>query len=275
MIPRANIVAWRSDAPWPDDAQVEQDLVISRTLVELFSESFLSDRLAFRGGTALYKIHLDGTYRYSEDIDLVQCEPEPIGDTPDVIRRVTEPWLGKPAYEQSERGTTFRYDFESEIEPVVPLRLKIEINTREHENFRPYEQREFRVDNPWFSGAARIPTYRLDEMMGTKMRALYQRKKGRDLFDLGLVLADELVSPGEVVTSCQHYLGLTDLDVTRAQYEENLLEKMEDRAFLEDVEPLLASSVDYHPDEACELVMSELVRRLPGDPWQGTIDEEV
>lgn len=269
MIPRANIVAWRSRAPWATDADVEQDLVITRALVELFSDSFLSDRLAFRGGTALHKLHLDGAYRYSEDIDLVQREPERIGDMLAAIREATESWLGQPGYEQSERGTTFYYDFESEIEPVVPLRLKIEINTREHDNFWPYEKREITVNNPWFSGDAGIPTFRLAELMGTKMRALYQRKKGRDLFDLGLVLEEETVEPAEVVSCCEHYLALDELRVTRAQYEENLLKKMEDREFLEDVDPLLASSVDYAPARACDLVMSELVPELEGDPWQG------
>lgn len=35
MIPRAFITHWRSSVPWALDEQVEQDLVISRALVEL------------------------------------------------------------------------------------------------------------------------------------------------------------------------------------------------------------------------------------------------
>jgi predicted nucleotidyltransferase component of viral defense system len=58
MIPRADIVAWRSHVFWKSDAQVEQDLILSRVLVELFSEKFLAKNLAFRGGTALHKLHL-------------------------------------------------------------------------------------------------------------------------------------------------------------------------------------------------------------------------
>lgn len=60
MIPRANITAWRAAAPWPIDAQVEQDLVISRALVELNSQPTIRDALAFRGGTALHKLLLSG-----------------------------------------------------------------------------------------------------------------------------------------------------------------------------------------------------------------------
>lgn len=68
MIPRDYISAWRSEAPWVQDFQVEQDLVISRALVAIFSHPILRNALAFRGGTALYKLHLRPAARYSEDI---------------------------------------------------------------------------------------------------------------------------------------------------------------------------------------------------------------
>ena len=58
MIPKAFINEWREHAPWRIDAQVEQDLVISRALVDMYSVPELRERLAFRGGTALYKLHL-------------------------------------------------------------------------------------------------------------------------------------------------------------------------------------------------------------------------
>ena len=65
MIPRADIIAWRSRVAWKSDAQIEQDLILSRALVELFSEKFLTMKLAFRGGTALHKLHLAPASRYS------------------------------------------------------------------------------------------------------------------------------------------------------------------------------------------------------------------
>ena len=39
MIPRDYVTAWRASAPWVEDAQVEQDLVISRALVEMFERN--------------------------------------------------------------------------------------------------------------------------------------------------------------------------------------------------------------------------------------------
>ena len=77
MIPKDFLTAWRHHAPWVLDAQIEQDLIISRALVEIFSQAELKETLAFRGGTALYKLYLIPPARYSEDLDLV-CKPNPL-----------------------------------------------------------------------------------------------------------------------------------------------------------------------------------------------------
>ena len=69
MIPRAHITAWRSQAPWPTDAQIEQDLVLTRALTEIFKRSVIAKAVAFRGGTALHKLYFEQPGRYSEDID--------------------------------------------------------------------------------------------------------------------------------------------------------------------------------------------------------------
>ena len=104
MIPKAHITAWRAHAPWSTDAQVEQDLIISRAIVELFSEPLLSEHLAFRGGTALHKLYLAPPARYSEDIDLVQVKGGPIGAIMTGLRQKLDSWLGAPKRKQSEGG---------------------------------------------------------------------------------------------------------------------------------------------------------------------------
>ena len=87
MIPQAYVTEWSNNVPWQTNEQVEQDLVICRALVEIFSDEFLASSLAFRGGTALHKIYLHPQPRYSEDIDLVQIRSEPIKET---IKRLQE-----------------------------------------------------------------------------------------------------------------------------------------------------------------------------------------
>jgi predicted nucleotidyltransferase component of viral defense system len=72
MIDERYIKEWASTHPWRRAEQVEQDLLLSRVLVAIYSDAFLSGRLAFRGGTALHKLYFSPQVRYSEDIDLVQ-----------------------------------------------------------------------------------------------------------------------------------------------------------------------------------------------------------
>ncbi len=87
MIPKPDIAKWQAHAPWKQFYQIEQDLVISRALIEIFSDDFLQENLAFRGGTALHKLYLNPAPRYSEDIDLVQVKPGPIKP---VMQRINE-----------------------------------------------------------------------------------------------------------------------------------------------------------------------------------------
>jgi predicted nucleotidyltransferase component of viral defense system len=59
MIPQPAIKQWSEFFPWKNNAQIEQDLVICRALIAIFSDSYLSSHLAFRGGTALHKLYLN------------------------------------------------------------------------------------------------------------------------------------------------------------------------------------------------------------------------
>lgn len=206
MIPRDYITAWRTHAPWVQDAQVEQDLVISRALVEIFSRPVLAEALAFRGGTAIYKLHLKPAARYSEDIDLVQIRAEPAGPMMDVLREVLDPWLGRPQWKQSEGRVTFVYKFQSEDFPPVPLKLKVETNTREHFSVYGLTRVPFSVESRWFEGACEIHSYELDELLGTKLRALYQRKQGRDLFDLAVALGSGRTDPERIANAFLRYM---------------------------------------------------------------------
>lgn len=96
MIPQAHIQAWRTSAPWPNASQVEQDLLICRALCDLFTSPALAGKVAFRGGTAIHTLLFKQPLRYSEDIDLVQTQAEPIGPPTAGRRssiRATEPVL--------------------------------------------------------------------------------------------------------------------------------------------------------------------------------------
>jgi predicted nucleotidyltransferase component of viral defense system len=270
LIPRANITAWRAVAPWPSNEQVEQDLVLSRALVAMYSQKVVADRVVFRGGTALHKLFFGAGGRYSEDIDLVQRNAGPIGELIDAIREALDSWLGSPRWKQGRGRFTIYYRFETSFAPVSTRRSKIEINTREHFAVLGTHTRPFSVDNPWFTGTAPLMVYHLDELLGTKLRALYQRKKGRDLYDLWLALSTGNSNPDRVVECFRRYLDHDGTVVSRAEFEANLSAKLASPVFLEDLRLLVPPEVQYDPSKAAQLVKDELIAKLPGELWKGT-----
>jgi predicted nucleotidyltransferase component of viral defense system len=244
-------------------------LIICRALVEIFRRPDLADSLIFRGGTAIYKLHLRPGSRYSEDIDLVQVRPEPIGPVLTALRQVLDSWLGTPKRSFGEGRVALTYRMQSEGPPALPMRLKIEINSREHFSVLDIEEHPFKVQSRWFSGEARIRSYCLDELLGTKLRALYQRKKSRDLFDLWIALQQGKSSADRIVQCFLEYIQRDGVRISRAEFESNLLAKLADPVFTQDLAPLLSPGIEWHLEEAARKIHEILLARLPGDPWRG------
>ena len=262
MIPTAYITQWANFVPWQTNEQVEQDLVITRAIVEIFSDDFLRERLAFRGGTALHKLYLNPQPRYSEDIDLVQIRPEPIKETLARLQSRLE-FVGAASVAQKKDNNTLRFRFESEIPPVQPLKLKVEINCREHFNVMGLQKFPFSTESDWFSGSTDIVTYRIEELLGTKLRALYQRRKGRDLYDLYKAYQEQRPDSQKIIEVYRKYIAFSvDNPPTRKQFLRNLETKMEDDEFLGDTRALLRPMEHYDAHEAFNFIKDELVENL-------------
>ena len=269
MIPRAQITAWRASAPWPQDEQVEQDLILSRALTAIFALPSLRQALAFRGGTALHKLHFDPPGRYSEDLDLVQVEAGPIGPVLAELREALDPWLGEPAWKQGPASAKLLYRFETTTLPVQRMRVKIEINTREHFSVDGLQHVPFAVASRWHSADGLITTFTLEELLATKMRALFQRRKGRDLYDLWLGLTTLDPDEEHIIDCLGEYLARTETSISRAEFEANMVGKLASSDFRADVVPLLRYPEGYDVDVAASLVHDRLITRLPGEPWKG------
>lgn len=230
----------------------------------IFSDEFLRANLAFRGGTALHKLYLSPQPRYSEDIDLVQIYPGPIKPIMFRLGEVLD-WLPNRSTAQKRHSNKMYFKFESEVPPVELIRLKIEINCFEHFNVMGLNHVTFKMRNSWFSGETEIATYHLEELIGTKMRALYQRKKGRDLFDISCALAQGDLNIEKVLECYRRYMEFV---VERApSYKEfvlNMNGKMNDSEFISDVAPLLRPEIHFDPTEAYRSVYDNLIDRLPG-----------
>lgn len=262
MIPKEHIVEWKETVPWTDAQMVEQDLIICRALVAIYDDEFLSSHLAFRGGTALHKLYLSPQPRYSEDIDLVQIQPGNVGVILDRLREVLS-FLGKPIIKQKRNNNTLVFKTESTFPPIVSIRLKVEINCKEHFTVLGFAKIPFEVKSQWFNGSCEITTYQLDELVGTKLRALYQRKKGRDLFDLQKALENPNINPDNVVKCYREYIEFSDGESpSQTVYLANMEEKMQEEIFLNDTQALLRPSLTFNPQEAYEIVKSKLIEKI-------------
>lgn len=197
MIQHAHLTAWQAVAPWPKRSQIEQDLRLSRGVVAIFADPVLGEHLAMRGGTVLHKAHLAPAARYSEDIDLVLVKAMSTEALDQHLRRVLTPVLGQPADSliadawlairnvlRPSRILRTAYRF-------VPLGLrreetiKVEVNLNESASLYPLVTVELdTLDDDGDTARATARSYDINEMLGTKTRALLQREQGRDLFDL-------------------------------------------------------------------------------------------
>ena len=157
MIPQNAIREWSNQAPWAAPSQIEQDLVISRALIEFYNDKYLSKEFAFRGGTAMQKLFFETPLRYSEDIDLVQLRPGPIGPALDAIRKLLDPWLGTPRRGRKDERFTLVYHYKSETPPVQSMRLKVEVNNGENFNVLELQNKPFEAKNTWFNGKTENP----------------------------------------------------------------------------------------------------------------------
>ena len=265
MVDRSSIMAWNAVAPWSDMAMVEQDLIICRALVDIFSDDFLRNELAFRGGTALHKLYLQPQPRYSEDIDLVQIHPGPIKP---ILYRLGDVlnWMPDRVTKPRRYNNTMLFRMESEFPPVQPIRLKVEINCYEHFNVLGLQHIPFSVDNKWFSGQCELTTYAYEELLGTKLRALYQRKKGRDLFDLQVALTNRPADVDKVMECYNRYMEfVVEKAPTYKQFMQNMELKMQDPEFLDDTDILLrADAPQFNPEQAFKMVKSTFIDRMSG-----------
>lgn len=102
--------------------------------------------------------------------------------------------------------------------------------------------------------------------MGTKLRALYQRKKGRDLFDMQVALNYGNLDVYKVLECYSKYMDfVVDKAPTYKQFVQNMEIKLQDPEFLDDTDILLRPDAErFAPQRAYEMVKANFIDKLPG-----------
>src|SRR3989304_3232232 len=277
-ITRQDILAHQAVVPWGAQYQVEQDLLLCRAMVALFDDAFLSSQIAMRGGTLLHKVYLAPPARYSEDIDLVVVGTRPAEHIRRAIRRVLTDVLGAPKASvwdtlklairntvKPSRVLRMTYSTRSIIEPGRTLEIVVEANVTERKPHRAVVEMPFSFPFRAKSIQTRAKGFDIHEMLGTKMRAMFQRKRGRDLFDLywALTKSPSPVDPAAIIASFQHYLKQEGTKAGRAEFVGILEAHLKDRGFCSDMEPLLRNGINYDPQTAGSYVKANLLKLLP------------
>jgi len=278
-ITRQDILAHQSIVPWAAQHQVEQDLLLCRAMTALFDDTFLRSQIAMRGGTLLHKVHLAPAARYSEDIDLVAVGNRPPDHIRRAIRRVLTPVLGTPktsAWDtlalairntvKPSRVLRMTYATRSIIEPSRMLEIVVEANVTERTPHRAVVEMPFTFPFRGKTIRTRVKGFDIHEMLGTKMRALFQRTRGRDLFDLYWALAKSPapVAPSAIIESFLHYMNQERTKAGRDEFIGILMEKhLKDCGFCADMLSLLRAGIDYDPQAAGRYVKTRLLNLLP------------
>jgi len=260
VITEADLAHWRRVVPWSTDEQVEQDLVLSRLIVEIANHPLLGDELVFRGGTCFHKLWLDRPWRYSEDLDYVRRTGGGVGGILlDALRDVAETVGFDRVQTDVRRHPKARLD--STFVSGTRMRVKVEMNTFERSPAQPTVTRPLTVDSPWFRGSADIATFTLEELIATKIRALYQRRKGRDLFDMWLAIEHGGISPAGVAECFGPYRPDR---WTPALALDNLAAKVTDERFTTDLSALVPEWPAGYTIDAGADVARMVIAKLPG-----------
>lgn len=229
--------------------------------MEIFPDDLQKRSWAFRGGTVLHKLYFQPHVRYSEDIDLVQINSEPINP---ILQQIRErlAFLGtKRVVKQHIHNNTVVYRSDMSIQPIINLRLKIEINTHKHFMVLGLKEIHYKIENGWFFGECNLTVYELEELLGRKMRALFQRHKGRDLLIcIGQWLIRMLMLKNNPwLKTCMEYFA--DKSPTQKQFLANMEEKLLDREFMEDIHAILKPGVE-HNNESDWLSVKNLIEKV-------------
>jgi len=257
MIPRNQITQWGVGHPWQNEGQIEQDFLISMAMIEIANDPLLGRELVLRGGTAFHKLFLPEPYRYSEDLDFVRTSAGKIGG---VMRRLTSLGRDLGFIVRTKMGEYPKVYWRFAFENGTPGKIKLEINTYERSPMMPLAKRSHRIDSRYFSGEADIPTFQPEELVATKLRALYQRKKGRDLYDLWLALIVLGLDPKKIIAAFPAY---RPDGVSGELMAVNLAAKLKDKAFCTDVDAMVKTDApEYDPQEAGHMVAEKLLRLI-------------
>ena len=180
---------------------VEKDYVLGWVLAGIYQHASLAETWIFKGGTCLKKCYFE-TYRFSEDLDFTVTEPAQVQEEflGTAFREIGE-WIYEQAgveipeqlqeFElfQNPRGTVSCQGKLSYRGPIAPRagalpRVKLDLTSDERLVLPPTERVVFHDYSDAPVERITVRCYAYEEAFGEKTRALAERTRPRDLYDV-------------------------------------------------------------------------------------------
>ena len=178
---------------------IEKDYLIGWVLWGIGSDPELSAYWAFKGGTSLKKCYIE-TWRFSEDLDFTVMpgglyKPE---DIEPLIKHVLEHVYDESGIDFSIKSPIFKYAekyfytegniyYRGPRNARTPARIKLDISGAE-KIVRPTILRD--ISHPYsdsLPAPAQVRCYAFEEIFAEKLRAMGERGRPRDLYDIVLL----------------------------------------------------------------------------------------
>lgn len=178
---------------------IEKDYVIGWVLWGISKEKDLSANWAFKGGTSLKKCYIE-TWRFSEDLDFTVMPNGPYKpeDVEPLIQRVLERVHDESGIDFSIRPLKFKHAdkylytegsiyYRGPRNSPSPARIKLDISGLE-KIACPTVLRD--ISHPYSDAlpeASKVRCYAFEEVYAEKLRAMGERGRPRDLYDIVLL----------------------------------------------------------------------------------------
>jgi len=250
---------WADEGGIPDLTLAELDYRLVHALQAIYADPFLRDRLYLKGGTALNKLYLSGPSRLSVDLDF-----NAVGPRERVLQertQISETVMSVLEQQDSDYNLTYRWRYEqvtvyarfSPLSGAAQQRLKLEISFIERFAILGREERTL-LTSP-FDEPVPIKTYQLEELTSTKLRALYDRRKGRDIFDLSRITDFDL-DQAAVRKMVLYYFYRANKVFHYPTFVSNVERKIAERGFGDDIRGLIRRGSTLDWPAACEQVLN-------------------
>lgn len=248
---------WADENGYSDMLFSELDYRLVQALDALYQDDFLAERLYMKGGTAINKLYLGETSRLSVDLDFNHIGPKEsvLKERPDVRKRIIA-LVGKQdksyiihskrRYEQ----TTIKARYKAVTGPT--RNFKIEISHVERFPILNPVQKQLRTP----TGHVGVTTYKIEELTATKLRALLERLKGRDVYDLFYI--SQLKPEPNVTRKMFLYYFYRSRKVfnPRIHYR-NLTKRYNNESYVDDVSFLIKPTIAFSLQKAARNVISQ------------------